>query len=136
MRIILFVCVCLAIAGCFKEKAQQATRNFYATLPISKTETPDSVLAGQNIQSKVFCSLPSTSGKVSINSFDIRQHSVREYDISVVGYFENWNDNLPVNVTWTADSIMKVSAPTPGQYVLRFYSGDVITQTDTVVVHQ
>lgn len=135
MRIILLICVCLAMASCLKEKQQPAVRTFYASLPIVKTETADSVSAGQNITSKVFCSLPSTSGKVSIYSFDIRQQSPREYDIAVVGYFENWDESRNVNVIWTADSTMKLPTQLPGQYVLRFYTGNGVTQTDSVVVY-
>lgn len=128
-----FVIFSLTICSC--NKKNDIVKTFAGNLPIVSTNSPATVLAGQNIISKVRCELPSLSGSVYFQGFDIKEVSPRQFNIAAKALYKYWNTQIGMPVMWTLDTTANIKTTVTGKYILNFYNSTQLAKSDTVQVN-
>lgn len=125
---------CLALSFCNKKEEEPFKRTFRGNLPIAKTNTPPTAIAGQDIRTNVRCQLPSINGTIIFEGFDIQETTPRTYAISAKALYKDWSQ-MGLTVIWNLDTMATVKTSVPGMYVLQFYNEKKLFKSDTVQVN-
>lgn len=125
---------CLALSFCNKKQDEPFKRTFTGHLPIVRSNTPPTAIAGQDIQTNVRCQLTSINGTVLFEGFDIQETTPRTYAISAKAFYKDWTQ-IGLDVMWNLDTVATVRTTTPGMYVLQFYNEKKLFKSDTVQVN-
>jgi hypothetical protein len=134
MRLLSIVTICgLALSFCNKQE-DPVKRTFSGHLPIVRSNTPATAIAGQDIRTNIRCQLPSINGTIIFEGFNIQETTPRTYTISAKALYKNWTQ-VGIDVLWNLDTIATVSTSTPGMYVLQFYNEKNLFKSDTVQVN-
>lgn len=134
MRLLSIVTICcLALTFC-KKQDDPVKRTFTGNLPIAKTNTPLTAIAGQDIRTNIRCQLPSINGSIIFEGFDIQETSPRTFAISANALYKNWTQ-MGLDVIWNLDTVATVRTTVPGMYVLQFYNEKKLFKSDTVQVN-
>ena len=116
-------------------KKADIVKTFNGNLEIVSTSTPATALLGQNIISNVRCQIPSISGSVIFQGFDIQETASRQFNLKARALFKNWNTQITMPVIWTLDTTSSIKTTTTGRYILNFYNSTKLLKSDTVQVN-
>lgn len=122
----------VTLFGCIKEGANYQT--FISDLPIVSTNTPTTSNIGDSVVSHVRCELPSRTGSVVFKGLQVAKQGDTLYNIRAIAEFTQKSDDVTVPGVWAVDTILTVKTPVAGNYVLRFFNGNTVFKSDTVVV--
>lgn len=128
--ILIFSCT---ICSC--KKKQDLVKTFIGDLPIVSTNSPATVIAGQNIVANVHCGLTSISGAVYFQGFDISAVNTWKFNITAKAFYKDWNTQIGMPVMWTLDTSVNIQTTVAGEYVLNFYNSAQLVASDTVDVN-
>ena len=105
-------------------------------LRIVNTQTPPSVVKGNDITSTVTCEAPNLCYVFS--RFDVTDAGNKQYDIHAKANYPNPLSGgiVCAQAIYRVDTILRIPATQPGTYVLRFYNEHSLFKRDTVVVNQ
>lgn len=133
-KIIIGFVVSFLISACIKsEPALPDT--VLADLTITQTTAPSTVSANQNIVSGVKMTGPNQCYKFA--QFEVTQQNPLLFDIRAKASIPNpdkGNVNCAPQV-YTKDTVLSIPTHATGKYVLRFYNGTQLFQSDTVQVN-
>lgn len=102
-------------------------------LQITHTESPISLLKGQDIISKIKCQAPDLCYMFS--HIDSKEVSTRQFEIRAKATYPNDPNVFCAQALYTVDTTVKIHPTSKGQYLLRFYKENQLLQTDTVQVN-
>jgi hypothetical protein len=135
MRLLSIVTICcLAFSFCNKKQDEPFKRTFTGHLPVVRSNTPLTAIAGQDIRINVRCELTSINGSVSFEGFDIQETAPQNFAISAKAFYKDWS-TIGLDVMWTLDTVATVRTATAGMYVLQFYNEKKLFKSDTVQVN-
>lgn len=77
----------------------------------------------------------SYNADVTFLNFEVEEKSAKQYQIRAKGFYDNINYGISLPVVMTFDSTVFIKPVATGQYLLKFYSGSQLVQTDTVQVN-
>ena len=123
----------LTSVSCAKKK--DIVQSFSGNLEITSTNSPLTGTVGQNIISSVTCQLPSISGSVKFQGFDIKEVTSRQFHITAKAFFKDWNTQISMPVIWTLDTTSSIRTTSSGIYILNFYNSTQLFKSDTVQVN-
>jgi len=133
LSLLLISAFCLTLTSCKKTADRPKSKTDF--IPIISTQTPRNVSMGQEIKSHVTMGFYSYHADVTFLNFDVKEEPVKYYEIRAKGFYDNINYEVSLPVVMTFDSTVSIKPATVGQYILKFYSGSQLVQTDTVQVN-
>jgi hypothetical protein len=121
--------------GCAKYNTEPGTGSILIDMPIISTNTPESLLQGQDIVSNV--RIAATDGCVSFSRIDITEIAIRQFDIRAKATFPYRKDGgvACTAIYYTIDTTVRINTIRKGQYILRFYNKNLLFKSDTVQVN-
>ena len=101
-------------------------------LTITKTTTPKISNVENGITSQVTCS----GNNLCYNflHFTVSKQTANVFDIRAKGTYPD-GDPICAMAIYSKDTTLKLSTPTAGEYVVRFYNGDNLFKSDTMQVN-
>lgn len=77
----------------------------------------------------------SYNADVTFLNFEVKKESAKHYEIRAKGFYDNINYEISLPVVMTFDSTVSIKPVATGQFLLKFYSGSQLVQTDTIQVN-
>ena len=104
-------------------------------LAIISTNTPKTILQGQDILSNVICS--GSNLCYAFSNFEINETQPKIFDIKAKGTLPNSKkrDVVCLQAFYYKDTTLKINTSTKGQYILKFYNNNLLSKSDTVQVN-
>jgi hypothetical protein len=132
-----FIIFSLILCSCKKNKVdnEPLQKTFIGNLPIVSSNSPASVISGQDIISNVRCELSSISGGVLFQGFVIKEVPALHFAISAKAFYKDWNMYITMPAVWRLDTTATIKTTTPGRYILNFYNSTLLVKSDTVQVN-
>lgn len=90
---------------------------------------------GQDIVSRVYFELPSISGSVLLQPFEVKEIASRKFIINAKALFKNWSSQVALPVFFAFDTTLSIKTTGAGQYILNFYNANQLKKSDTVQVN-
>jgi hypothetical protein len=125
----------LSSGACTKPQNMPASKTDY--IPIISSKSPLNVARDQPVVSTVTMGFYERSADIKFLSFEVRETSVKQFDIRAKGFYDNIQYGISQPVVSIFDTTLTLQTTTsgPGQYLLKFYSFNQPVQTDTVQVN-
>jgi len=135
MRLLLLLisAFCLTITSCKKTADRPKSKTDF--IPIISSQTPRDVSLGQEIKSRVTMGFYSYNADVTFLNFEVKEKSAKQFEIRAKGFYDNINYEFSLPVVMTFDSTVFIRPVATGEYLLKFYTGSQLVQTDTVHVN-
>ena len=107
MRHLVSILLCFLILSCIKN--DNAHEPFIGSIEIDLTNTVKSVPLGQNITSKVRLVIPSLSGDVTFQGFDIIENPSKVFSVKAKALYKPWVNQLSLPVYQAFDTTVYIS---------------------------
>lgn len=133
LSLLLISAFSLTISSCKKNNDRPKSKTDY--IPIISSQTPREISLGEEIKSRVTIGFYNYTADVTFLNFEIKEKPEKLFEIRAKGFYDNINYELSLPVVMTFDSTVSIRPATTGQYLLKFYSGSHLVQTDTVLVN-
>lgn len=101
-------------------------------LGFSKANTIQTTTTAQGINSDVTC--VGADLCYAFSHFEIRESAAKVYDIYAKGTHPG-KEAICAQAIYTKDTIVRISTPLPGQYILKFYNPGGLFKADSVQVN-
>ena len=101
-------------------------------LIINRTNTPKTTTISEGITSEIRVNGADLCYKFEY--FEVKNPSGLIFEISAKGSFPEGNPVCPQAV-YTKDTTVKIQPPVSGTYILKFYNGNSLLKSDTVIVN-
>jgi hypothetical protein len=124
----LLLCAGILATACSKPVVDNSLGN----LDFYKAETAATSTTSQGILSNVRCG--GSNLCYSFSHFDIQSPSPRVYNIYAKGYVPTPKD-ICAQALYRKDTVVRISTPTTGKYILNFHNSMGIYESDTVQVN-
>ena len=128
MKKLIFILCVLLFSGCKKDNT---TGTNLVDLTIISTNTPKSLVQGQDIISNVRCS--GSNLCYSFSNFEISETSPKIFNIRAMGTYPR-GEPVCLLAIYYKDTAVTIKAPGIGRYILRFYNNSLLWKSDTVEV--
>jgi hypothetical protein len=134
MRHLISILFCFTMLSCTKNN-KPANEPFISNIEMDSTNTVKTVLAGQDITSKVRLVVPSVSGDITFLGFEINENPARVFSIKAKALYKPWANQITLPVYQTFDTTVTISTQLTGRHILNFYNTAVLLKSDTVQVN-